>query len=89
VGGWTGGRPSPLGLTEARDNRFSVLDISDAAGHCGRAENKLGDPVASWSSMRLKRGEGRGRGGAWWFPHGRESLVWSMAGVQEGLLVGG
>jgi hypothetical protein len=30
-----------------------------------------------------------GEGGAVWFPRRRDSLVRSMAGAQEGLLVGG
>ena len=36
------GSPRSLGLTEARDNRFSVSDIPDTAVWCGRAENKVG-----------------------------------------------
>jgi hypothetical protein len=31
--GWTRVGPRSLGLTEARDSRFSVLDIPDIAGH--------------------------------------------------------
>ena len=42
--GWTRGSPRSLGLTEARDNRFSVSGIPDASGHCGRAENKVEAP---------------------------------------------
>jgi hypothetical protein len=44
---------------EARDNRFSVSDIPDAAGHRGRAENKVG-----------LKGKDRGREDAGWFPRG-------------------
>ena len=31
--GWTKDSPRSLGLMEARDNRFSVLGIPDAAGY--------------------------------------------------------
>ena len=31
-----------LGHMEARDIRFSVLDTSNTAGYCGRAENRVG-----------------------------------------------
>ena len=68
--GWTRGSPRSLGLTEARDNRFSVSCTQDAAGHHGRAENKMGAQGAALSSPGLKRGEGRERGGSEWFPHG-------------------
>ena len=30
-----------------------------------------------------------GEGGAGWFPRGQESLIWSVAGAQEGLPAGG
>ena len=40
------GSVKSLGLTESRDNRFSVLAIPDGAGHLGRAENKVGAPWA-------------------------------------------
>jgi hypothetical protein len=55
-----------LGLTEARDNRFSVSGIPDTAGHHGRAENKVGALWAAWPASGPKRGEGRGTGGAGW-----------------------
>jgi hypothetical protein len=62
--GWTGGIPRSLGLMDARDNRFSVLDISDAIVCHGRAENKVGA-----RSVPGPKGEGRGeRAGTWWFP---------------------
>jgi hypothetical protein len=41
-GDWTRGSLRSLGLTEARDNRFSVLGIPDKAGHHRRTENKMG-----------------------------------------------
>jgi hypothetical protein len=44
---------------EARDNRSSVLGISDTAGHLGRSENKVKSWGAVWSSSGPKRGEGR------------------------------
>jgi hypothetical protein len=66
--GWTGGSLRSLGLTETRDIRFSVWDIPDTAVCHRRAENKVGPPEAAWSSLGLKRGVGRGRGGAGWFP---------------------
>ena len=76
--------PRSLDLTEARDNRFSVLGIPDTAGHLGRAENKVGAPGAA------RREERAGERGRWVVPTWvRESLVLSMAGAQEGLPVGG
>jgi hypothetical protein len=82
---WTSGSPRSLGLMEARDNRFSVLGIPDAAGHHRRAENKGGAPGAARPALGLKRGEGRERGVAEWFSCGPEPRVWSVAGAQEGL----
>jgi hypothetical protein len=88
--GRTRGRHRCLGLMEARDNRFSVSGIPDTAGHCKKAENKMGAPGGgSVSPPGLKGGEGRERGGAGWFPRGRESLVPSMARAREGLPAGG
>ena len=78
-GEWKRGNQRSLGLTEARDNRFSVLGIPDTTGHYGRAENKMGAPRVTWSSPGLKGGEARERGGTGWFPLRQESLVWSMA----------
>ena len=52
---------------EARDNRFSVSDIPDAAGHHGRAESKLGDSGVAQPASGSKGGEGKERGGAGWF----------------------
>ena len=40
-----GGNPRSLGLTEARDNRFSVPDIQDATVCRRRAENKVRAPA--------------------------------------------
>jgi hypothetical protein len=40
--GWTRGCPRFLGLTEARDNRFSVSGIPGTTGHRRRAEKKVG-----------------------------------------------
>ena len=57
MGDWTRGSPRSLGLMEARDNRFSVSDIPDAAGHRGRAENKVRALGVTGSSQGLK-GEG-------------------------------
>jgi hypothetical protein len=49
-----------LGLAEAKDNKFSVSDIPDVAGHLGGAENKMG--VARGGSViprtKGKRGQG-------------------------------
>lgn len=87
--GWTEGNLKSLGLTEARDNRFSVLDIPDATVCHRRAENKVGSPGVAQSALELKRGEGRERRGAGWFPRRPESLVRSVAGVQKGLMLGG
>ena len=52
--GWTRGSLRSLGLTEARDNRFSVLGIPDTTGHHGRAENKMGSLRVAWSALGLK-----------------------------------
>ena len=87
--GWTRVTLRSLGLTEARGNRYSVLGIPDTTGHSRRAENKMGAQGVAWSSPGPKGGEDRERGGAGWFPHRSESLIWSMAGVQEDILVGG
>ena len=81
--GWTRGSPRSLGLTEARDNRFSVLGIPDTTGHFRRAENKIGAPGAAQSSCGLKGGEDMERGGTGWFPRGRESLVQSVVGTRK------
>jgi hypothetical protein len=81
-GGWTRSSLRSLGLTEARDNRFSVLGIPDTAGHLGRTENKMGTLGAAWLSPGMKGGEGREKGGAGCFPLGQESLVWFVAGAQ-------
>jgi hypothetical protein len=43
---------------------FSVSNIPDAAVCHGRTENRLGVLRVTWSALGLKRGEGRGRGGA-------------------------
>ena len=65
---WTRGSPRSLGLTEARDNRFSVSGIPDTAGHHGRAENQVEAPGVALSSLGPKGRKGRERGGAGWFP---------------------
>ena len=67
-GGWTRSSLRSLGLTEARDNRFSLSGIPDAAGHSRREENKMGTPGVTQSSPGPKGGEGRERGDAGWFP---------------------
>ena len=79
-----GGRS--LGLMEARDSRFLVLGIPDTAGHCGRAENKMGVPGVAQPDPGPKGGKGRERWGAGWFAHRQESLVQSVAGAQKGRL---
>ena len=61
--------------SEARDNRFSVLGIPDAAGHLRRSENKMRAPGVTWLSPEPKGGKGKEERGCWWFPCGRESLV--------------
>lgn len=63
-----------LDHTEARNNRFSVLDIPDAAECCRRAENEVGVPGVAQSALELK-GEGAGERVHGWFPCRRESLV--------------
>ena len=81
--------PRSLALMEARDDRFSFSDIPDIAVCYRRAENKVRAPGTAQSSPGLKGDEGKGRGGAGWFQCGREPLVRSVAGSQEGLLPGG
>jgi hypothetical protein len=88
-GEWTRTSLRCLGLTEARDDRFSVLGILDVARHWRRAENKMGTSGVAQSFPGLKRGEGRVRGGVGWFPRGWEFLVRYVAGAQEGLPEGG
>jgi hypothetical protein len=93
VGVWLCGATDPSlvdgGQGAVLGTRFSALGIPDTAEHCRRAENRMGTPGAAQLALGRKGGEGRERGGAGWFPHGRESLVWSLAGVQKGLLAGG
>jgi hypothetical protein len=43
---------------EARDNRCSVSDIPDAAGHLRRAENKVGPQ--RWLSAQEQKSRARG-----------------------------
>ena len=57
-----------LGLTEARDNRFSVSGIPDTAGHHGRAENKLGGPGGISFSPGDEERRGQGERGHWVVP---------------------
>ena len=54
-------RISSGGLTEARDNRFSLSYIPDVTGHHRRAENKVGAP-------RAKEKRGQGERGHWVVP---------------------
>ena len=84
--GWTRGSLRSLGLTEARDNRFSVSGIPDTAGHLRRAENKMGALGEARSAPGPRGGKSRDRVGAGWFPHGRESLVcgWNAGRPSEG-----
>jgi hypothetical protein len=72
-----------LGLTEVRDNRFSVSDIPEAAVCRRQSKNKVG---ALWA---VNGAVDKGRGGTGCFPSRPESLVQSMARAQEGLPVGG
>jgi hypothetical protein len=60
LGGWTRGSPRSLGLTEARDNRFSVSGIPDTTVHCRRAENKIEAPQDVLVSPRAKGRRGQG-----------------------------
>jgi hypothetical protein len=75
-GRWRGSIPGSLGLMEARDDRCSVSDIRDISVYLRRAENEVGALGAA----------GRGRGGAWWSPHGRESLIqwWQLEMLECG-----
>jgi hypothetical protein len=58
VVGWTRSSLRSLGLTEARDNRFSVSGIPDATGHYRRAENIMG-------ASRAQGRRGQGERGCW------------------------
>ena len=60
-GRWTRGSLRSLGLTEARDNRFSVSGIPDATGHYRRAENIMG-------ASRAQGRRGQGERGCWVVP---------------------
>jgi hypothetical protein len=71
--GGTGSSPMSLGLTEARDNRFSVSDIPDTAICCRRAEYKPGLKRVTQASPGPKGGEGRGKGVVGWFPLGESA----------------
>ena len=59
--GWTKDSPRSLGLMEARDDRFSVLDIPEVAVYHRRAENEVGAPGTARSALGSKGEEGRGR----------------------------
>jgi hypothetical protein len=48
-----------LGRTEAKDDRFSVLDIPDAAGCHRRAENKVGTLGVALSALGCLREKGQ------------------------------
>jgi hypothetical protein len=58
--GWRGSSPRSLGLTEARDNRFSVCDIPGAAVCHRRAENKVEAPGGSSVSPGAEGRRGHG-----------------------------
>ena len=58
-GAWRGSSPRSLGLTEARDDRFSVSDIPDFAVCLERAENKVGATGTAWSAQGPKGEEGK------------------------------
>jgi hypothetical protein len=54
-GWWTRGSLKSLGLIEDRDNRFSVLGISDAAEHSEKLRTKWGPG----GGLLIPRAEGR------------------------------
>ena len=80
--------PSWLGVDKGQN---PVPDSQSLASHTGYgrgAENRIGAP--GWHLAPGRKGrEGRGRGGAGWFPHRPESLVRPVAEAQDGLLAGG
>lgn len=84
--GWT--RPSPryLVLAEARDNQFSVSGIPDAAGHLGRAENKVEAPGGGLASLRGEEMRGHGERGHWVFPM-KVRVFSSVSGWSTGSLL--
>jgi hypothetical protein len=92
---------APVGvwLCEATDPTWWVVDKGQPqvpgsqppashAGYCRGAENRQigapGQPLAPG----MKKGKGRRRGGAGWFPLEQESFVRSVTGAQDGLLAG-
>jgi hypothetical protein len=62
-GRWTRDSLRSLGLTETIDNRFP-----DAAGHHGRAENKMGALWAGWPASGVEHRRGYGERGPWVVP---------------------
>jgi hypothetical protein len=65
--------------------------VGSHAGYRGRAENRMGMGGGGWGGLIIPGAEGRRgkrRGGTGWFPCGREPLVRSLAGAQDGLLPG-
>ena len=71
-GWWTRGSPRSLGLTEARDNRFSVSDIPNFAVCHRRAENKVWACRWLWPEAKGKKAGGESSS---WFLLGGE-VAW-------------
>ena len=66
--GWKGSNLRSLGLTEARDDRLSVLDIPDVTVCLRRAENEVVAPLGSSFSPGAKGRRGQGERGDWVVP---------------------
>ena len=60
-----------------------------ALGHCWMLLDTMEELRIKWRPQGPKGGEDRERGATGKFPYRSESLVWSMAGAQEGLPVRG
>ena len=71
--GWAESSLRSLGLTEARDNRFSLSYIPDVTGHHRRAENKVGAPRGILVSPRAEERRGQGERGVLGGFHAGES----------------
>jgi hypothetical protein len=79
---WTRGSPRH----QVPSLQHPTLDTTEEL----RIEWGLRGSTEPWGQREERAGgEGRGRGGAGWFPGRRESLVRSMAGAQDGLPAGG
>ena len=78
-----------LGLTEARDNRFSVSDIPDTAECHGRAENKVRALGMAQSVPEPKGRREQGEKGGRWVVSTRVRVLGLVHGWSTGRPSGG